>query len=180
MVKHLLITGKSGIGKTTLIEKIITDLRQTLPKLKLSGFITKEVRLDGVRIGFNLCTLDGKEGVLARTSFNDNKHRKRVGKYFVDLKDLETIGVPSLQEEADLIILDEIGKMELLSHDFNECLENLLSGKTLLVATIAYYDTSETKNIKQLNSVKIIEVTGRNRDYLRKNIINHINSLEIG
>jgi nucleoside-triphosphatase len=177
MTEHLLLTGKPGVGKTTLIETIVADLRQNFPDLKLTGFITKEVRAHSVRIGFDLLTLDGKKGILARTSFKDKKHRNRVGKYFVDLEDLESIGIPSLQKEADLIILDEIGKMELLSHAFKEALEILFNGKTFLVATIAFYDTPETIKMKKAKRTRLIEVTHQNREHLPKRLIHQIKSL---
>ena len=166
MVQHILLTGKPGTGKTTLIEKIITHLRQEYPHLLISGFLTKEVQSGGRRIGFDIYTLEGKKGVLARTEFNDNKKRKRVGKYQVDLEDLEAIGITSLKKKADIIILDEIGKMELFSDIFKETINILFQENTMVLATISYYDTPDTKRIKQIPNIKILEVTRQNRDHL--------------
>ena len=177
MTKHILMMGKPGVGKTTLIEKIISSLHQEYPHLKITGFLTKEVRSKGVRSGFDIHTLNGLQGVLARTLFDDSIQRKRVGKYSVDLVDLETIGIPSLKKNADFIILDEIGKMELFSQKFKDALKLILDGKAMVLATIAWYDTPDTKWIKELPNIKILEVTRQNRDQLLIEIMNLIKIL---
>jgi nucleoside-triphosphatase len=174
MVKHILLTGKPGTGKTTLIEKVITHLYQDYPHLNMSGFLTKEVRSGGRRVGFDIYTLEGKKGVLARTIFNDNNKRKRVGKYQVDLEALETIGITSLEKKADIIILDEIGKMELFSEKFKETINILFQEKIMILATISYYDTPDTKRIKALPSVMILEVTRQNRDQMLTEIMSQV------
>lgn len=175
VLHHLLLTGKPRIGKTTLIQSIIEKLSNDFPKFQLTGFITKEVRSHGERVGFDLCTLDGQTGILARTFFPDKKERQRVGKYFVDLEDLEKLAIPSLFKDADLIILDEIGKMELLSSYFKETIEILFKGNSLILGTISFYDTPETIKLKKLNQTKIIEVTHQNRDHLLETVIHEIN-----
>lgn len=180
MLRHLLLTGKPGIGKTTLIQGIISDLKDNFPDFTLTGFITKEVRAHGVRIGFNLHTLDGQTGILARTSFQDQKYRKKVGKYFVDLDDLETIGIPSLLEEADLILIDEIGKMELLSSTFKETLDILFKGKRFILGTISFYDSPDTIKLKQMSHTKVIEITLQNRDNLHETIMQYILTTNYG
>jgi nucleoside-triphosphatase len=119
-VKHLLLTGKPGVGKTTLIEKLIVVLREKFPLIQMTGFITKEVRFQGSRIGFNIYTLDGQLGVLARVEPSRRGQKYRIEKYFVELEDLENIGIASLRKCADIIVLDEIGKMELFSQVFKD------------------------------------------------------------
>jgi len=57
---NVLLTGRPGIGKTTLIKRLIEAT-----SLSKGGFYTGEVREKGQRVGFSLTTLDGKESVLA-------------------------------------------------------------------------------------------------------------------
>ncbi|GAG28612.1 unnamed protein product, partial [marine sediment metagenome] len=85
---NVLLTGRPGIGKTTLIKKLIEA-----SSLSKGGFYTKEVREEGQRVGFSLTTLDGKESLLAHIKI---KSPYRVGRYGVDINTFEAIGVESI------------------------------------------------------------------------------------
>ncbi|NIP37199.1 MAG: nucleoside triphosphatase, partial [Thermoplasmata archaeon] len=77
-----------GIGKTTLVKRIVVKLRGTV---KCSGFITEEVRSEeGGRIGFDIVTLEGKRAPLARKGVREGP---MVGDYRVDLGALESVAV---------------------------------------------------------------------------------------
>ena len=58
---HALIT---GVGKTTLIRKIYEALNES--GISTQGFYTEELRVHGRRTGFDVVTLDGNRGPLAR------------------------------------------------------------------------------------------------------------------
>jgi nucleoside-triphosphatase len=85
MTKKILLTGRPGCGKTTLIKRVVNQL--TLPA---GGFYTQEIRQRGERVGFKIVTLDDKEGLLAHIDF---KTRERIGKYGLDLSALDTIAM---------------------------------------------------------------------------------------
>ncbi len=93
---------------------------------------------------------------------------------------METIGIPSLLQEADLILIDEIGKMELLSSAFKETLEILFKGKGFILGTISFYDSPDTIKLKQMSHTKVIEITLRNRDNLHDTIMQHILTTNYG
>ncbi|MBA7574028.1 hypothetical protein ES708_15830 [subsurface metagenome] len=57
---NVLLTGRPGIGKTTLIKKVID-----MTSLSKGGFYTEEIREAGQRVGFSLTTLDGRKSMLA-------------------------------------------------------------------------------------------------------------------
>ena len=99
-------------------------------KGKVTGVITNEIREKGERIGFYVEDIvSNKKKVFARIGFNGPK----VSKYGVDIKTFEEIAIPSLKREADLYIIDEIGRMELYSKKFeNLVLEILTSNKDVL------------------------------------------------
>jgi len=149
-----LLTGSPGSGKASLIKQVVADL-----KGKAGGFYTGEIRGQGVRLGFRLVTLDGQETVLAHVDFPG---RYRVGKYGVDVDGLEKVGVPALEEaikQRDVIVIDEIGKMELFSNRFREIvLEAVHSGKPVL-GTIMLKPHPWADDIKCQPQVKLVEVT---------------------
>lgn len=153
---NILITGKPGVGKTTLIAKV-TQGRQNV-----KGFFTKEIRKNRKRVGFAIETLDGKEGVLAHMNIESPF---RVSKYKVNLKDIEDICVPSLDVHADFIIIDEIGKMELFSQKFKQkVMEALDTGK--VIATIMERPNPFADQIKRRKDVRLYTVTEENKNEL--------------
>jgi len=86
----------SGVGKTTLIRKICSNLRDKGHLLQ--GFYTEEVRGEGIsqRIGFDVVTLAGKRGILSRENPEDKLRRPKVGKYSVFVQNFEDLALPLL------------------------------------------------------------------------------------
>ncbi|MCS7233306.1 MAG: NTPase [Synergistetes bacterium] len=159
-MKHIILTGLPGIGKTTLIKKLIEG------KEGIRGFFTEEIREGGVRKGFKLLTLSGKEAILAHESFSSSY---RVGKYGVDLRAFEDIGVGEIEEGikegSPLIVIDEIGKMELYSEKFIKVLFRALDSSKVL-ATMGRINHPVIAAIRKRSDVRIIEVTLTNRNEL--------------
>ncbi len=118
--RHFLITGQSGIGKTTLIKNIA----KALEVLHSVGFYTAEIRERNLRLGFTLTDFDGRKNVLAHVNI---KGGFRVGRYGVDTEGFEDFlePIPFLAPETRLIIIDEIGKMECFSVKFRKLLKTL-------------------------------------------------------
>lgn len=168
MNKNILLTGKPDCGKTTLIRKVLEGLTE----IDSGGFYTQEIRKGKVRVGFKITTLEGKTGVLAHV---DYKGRFRVGKYFVNIQDIDEIGVKSILNslKRDLIVIDEIGKMELFSEKFRDAvLRALDTGRVL--GTIRLGGDSFVEGIKGRDDVEIILVTLGNRDFLVDEVIRKI------
>jgi len=167
MVKNIFITGLPGCGKTTLIKEILKEL-----KIPAKGFFTEEIRKGKERIGFKIVTLNGKEGILAEKGF---KSPYRVSKYGVILKDLEEIGVREIEEglKGDfLIVVDELGKMELFSNKFREViLKALDSQKNKILGTIMLKPNPFCDKIKQRKDTKILYLTRENRERIKKEIL---------
>src|SRR5947199_4547173 len=108
VAEKVLLTGPPGCGKTTLIKRIVNNLPR-----RADGFYTEEIRDGGVRTGFKIVTLDGEEVVFAHVDLKTPEH---VGKYRLDLSALERIGVGAVRQAVRarrLVIIDEIGPMEI-------------------------------------------------------------------
>ncbi len=172
MKKNFLITSPPGTGKTTAIKNFVNLSKD---KFKISGFITEEVRDKfGNRTGFKIITLDGKVGVLADISL---KSQNRVGKYGVNLKDINDIAVPSIDLGADIIVIDEIGKMECLSKNFIQRVFTALDSNKIVVGTIKEKGDEIINKIKSRDDVEIIKLTFENRDKIPLLIFEKITQL---
>lgn len=167
-MKNILICGPPGVGKTTLIKKILEKLN-----LKAGGFYTEEIRENNRRVGFKIISLDNQKGILAHISI---KGAKRVGRYGVNIDDLEGIGVKSLGRalrNEDLVIIDEIGKMEIFSDKFKEKVLDCLHSEKFVLATIGIGGDKYISRIKERDDVIVFEMNRENRDRL----IDRISSL---
>jgi nucleoside-triphosphatase len=166
MANVYLLTGTPGAGKTTLIREVIARLKD-----RAGGFYTQEIRVDGVRQGFKITTLQGQDAVLSHIGISSPY---RVSKYGVDIESLDRVGVAALTkaiEECDVIIVDEIGKMELFSARFTEAvLKAIGSGKKVL-GTIMLNAHPLTDEIKHHPQVRIIQVSRAKHDQVLNEIL---------
>lgn len=158
MKRIYLLTGRPGTGKTRLIKEAIAGLGD-----KAGGFYTEEIRSsDGTRLGFRLVTLDGQKVNLAHMNI---KSRQRVGKYGVDVEAMNRVGVPALEkalQSCQLIVVDEIGKMELFSNSFKEMVLRILNSDKKVLGTIMFVTNPWTDAIKKRPEVELLPVTGTN------------------
>lgn len=145
------IRGEPGSGKTTICKNLISKIYDL--KLNVCGFITCEVRdRRGERIGFEIHTLNGRKAIFSSVLIKSNY---RVGKYKVDLKTFEELAIPALVEFevgiCNLLIVDEVGKMELLSKNFLSKISKVLTltNKGYLIFTLPISDFHPL--IKEIN-----------------------------
>lgn len=154
----LLLTGRPGVGKTTLLRRALATFAG-----RAGGFYTREIREGQRRVGFALVTLDGEEAVLARVAFAD---RQRVSRYGVDVEALDRVGVAAVRRalrESDLVVVDEVGKMELLSPAFREAVgEAVASGKPLL-GTVMLAANPWADRLKRDPRVEVVYLDEHNR-----------------
>jgi nucleoside-triphosphatase len=163
MTPKVLLTGRPGSGKTTLVKRVVEKLA-----VPAGGFYTEEIRERGQRVGFKIVTLDGEEAVLASVSF---KTPRRVGKYGLDLSGLETIGVEALSKAVrarQLVVIDEIGPMEIRSAAFCDAVNKTFDRLNVfgILATITARPFPFTNAIKRRGDISLIEVRADNREQL--------------
>jgi nucleoside-triphosphatase THEP1 len=165
MAKNILITGPPGCGKSTLIERILSRIDRPC-----TGFFTREIREGGKRVGFAILTLKGEEGILARVG---HPSPVRVGKYGVHLEDLERLAVPAMipSRPDEIVVVDEIGKMESRSSVFRRTLEEILDSPHRLLGSIAWKGEKWIEEIKRRSDVRLIGLSEKNRDACRDEIL---------
>jgi len=158
---NLLITGPPGIGKTTVLERVVA----CLPPAAATGFLTRELRARGVRQGFIIETLDGRSALLASVRFDAGP---RVGRYRVRIAALDAVAVPALaaRPDARLVVVDEIGKMESLSPRFAAAVRAALDSPVPVLGTIARSGGALIAEVRRRPDVTLVEVTLENRDGL--------------
>ncbi|MFH1623681.1 MAG: nucleoside-triphosphatase [Pseudomonadota bacterium] len=173
-VKNIFLTGPPNSGKTTVIKKVLSCLKRPG-----RGFHTQEIKRDGRRVGFMMVTTDGKEGLLAHEEIESAFSVRRYG---VSIENIAHIAVPSIITKFDeeIIILDEIGKMECYSERFREAALKALDSKNIVLGTIAVGGDTFIREIKARNDVKLYEVTLENRDRLPRVLIEEMESLGCG
>jgi nucleoside-triphosphatase len=169
MANVYLLTGSPGTGKTTVIRQAIAR-----SEAKSGGFYTEEIRSGGTRLGFRIVTLDGQNAILAHI---DNPSRYRVSKYGVDVQNLDNVGVAAIDRaiaESDLIVIDEIGKMELFSPRFREAvLKAIDSGKKVL-GTVMLNPHPFADDIKGHPGVRVIQLTRADHDQVLREILDWV------
>lgn len=158
VIKNILITGNPGVGKTTLIQNIISKFN-----IPAGGFYTAEVRDEnGKRWGFKIISLDGREDVLASVELIS---QRRVSKYGVDIAAVDRIGVTAIRDALsrdDIVVIDEIGRMELTSEQFRDVVMEALDSPKPVLGTIAIRDTNLARRIKKREDTRVIKLTRAN------------------
>ncbi len=164
--KNILITGPPGIGKTTLIRKIERELMELHPV----GFYTEEIRERGVRRGFELISLSGRKELLSHV---DIRSPYRVSKYGVDVKGFENFldFIPFFDQGTEIVIIDEIGKMECFSDKFRTLVKKLLDSEKVFISTISLKGNGFIAEVKKRNDIRLFEMSPANRDSLLSEIL---------
>jgi len=162
----LLLTGAPGVGKTTVMRRVVEALGEHLA----AGFLTDEIRERGERRGFRLVTLGGREWVMAHVELP--KHA-RVGRYGVDIAALDAAAAVALarRPSIEVYLVDEIGKMECLSARFVAAMQDLLDSDRVVIATIARHGEGFIRAVKARPDCVLLEVTRANRDRLAAEVL---------
>jgi nucleoside-triphosphatase len=170
----ILLTGHPGVGKTTTIKRILAQLARPA-----GGFYTEEIREGSARNGFKIVTLDGQAGVLAHVNIRSRYH---VGRYGVDLSVVDMLAVESIRRAMaanQVVIIDEIGPMELFSSGFCQTVMEALQSSATVLGTIVKRRHPVADRIKALPTVSIVELTLENRDRIAGVILSKMSDKQV-
>jgi nucleoside-triphosphatase len=156
-----LIEARPGAGKSTALRRLGELLGGR--GVAVAGFVTEEIREGGRRVGFSIETFGGERGTLAHV---DRSGAPRVGKYGVALEEFERLALPALRVPADVVLIDELGKMELASGAFRDAVVELLDRATPVVATVHAFRHPFTDELKARPDANLVRLTRANRDAL--------------
>jgi len=170
-----LITGKPGCGKTTLIRAAIER-----SCVDAGGFYTEEIREGGERQGFRIVTLDGNSAVLSCVNVHSPY---RVGRYRVDLAALDGVGVAAVRDAVSrhkVVVIDEIGKMELFSPCFREVVVEALGCGKKVLATVMLARSRFADQVKGLPSVKVVMLDRSNWQRVLDEVVAWLGGTKLG
>ncbi len=178
-----LITGPPGVGKSTVVSRVVLRLRSA--GVIVGGCVTVEKRVKGERVGFEVRDLtNGTQDELASITRNLGP---RVGKYRLNLAGLAAVGAKGLSDAAsasEFIVIDELGPMELTSPEFRRAVRSCIeSGKPMLAVV---HERMEDDLLTELRSkaTSLTEVDQHNRedveDSLAKELLKAIGGPKTG
>lgn len=161
----ILLTGRPGVGKSTAISKIVSLLGD-----RAAGFYTREIRAGGQRTGFEIVTLDGRVGYLATRDPDIAFVRAApFGKYRVNLEAIDALAVPAIRQamkRSQVVVIDEIGPMEILSESFCRAVLAILDSEVAVIGAIVQRPHPFADQVKAHPRVIMRIVTPANRDQL--------------
>lgn len=165
-MRRLLIEARPGAGKTTALRRVADLLRAR--GVRVGGVLTDELRTGRQRVGFSVTALaTGEQGTLAHVGLPSSV---RVGRYGVDLEGFARIALPELCSEVDVMLIDEVGKMELACSPFRAAVHELFDGETPVAATVHAFRDPFTDALKARSDLELLRLTRENRDGLPRRI----------
>ena len=177
MARVYVITGAPGVGKTTALIRLVKMLKSA--GVSVDGFYSVEIKEEGVRKGFSFVDVSTGNSVELASVSGDGI---RFGRYKVKVKNVEEF-VPKVIKRAveysKVVVIDEIGPMELFSESFRKAVEELLKTDKVVIAVV-HRSFSHDLMKEVLKSAKVkIEITESNRDSVPEQIFEMLKSEQV-
>lgn len=178
MPHNFLVTGRPGSGKTTAVMKVMEEVRSH--GLRVGGVHSPEIREDDKRVGFKIVDAASGEGrVMAHVDYG----APEVGKYGVDVEAADRVCREAFRgaEERDVVVVDEVAPMEVVSKEFREGVRRTLDSGTPVLASVHHSSTRGfVGELKTRSDLEVFEVTEESRDELPEKIVEVVLSTRDG
>lgn len=178
MVANLKIglTGLPGAGKTTALLRIIEKLKED-EDLKIGGMVNEPIVKDRRVIGFT--TRDLITGDIATFGSTKFESKFKVGNIGFDFSELDRVGVEAIKragETCDVVVIDEVGKMEVESPKFVETVKEVVDIEKPMIITLHKKSRNPLlQDIRRRDDVRLLEITPTNRNLLPHKIYRLLN-----
>lgn len=167
---HCLIVGARGVGKSTLIHRVLAQLGKPV-----FGFETKKENwLADDELGSPVYIYEaGKEHV--RTSENlvgycKNRNFAATKAAFDRYAPKLLVPVP----KSHVVLMDELGFMESSSEDFCSAVMSLLDGEAPVIAAVKYNDFPFLNAVRSHPNCRVFHITADNRDELYLQVLDFV------
>jgi nucleoside-triphosphatase len=169
------ITGLPGAGKTKTLLRVIDMLGAE--ELKIGGMINEPIADGRRKVGFSVRNITTTESqIFAHTGIESKIMDGKIG---VDLSKFESVAVNAIRdacETCDIIVIDEVGKVEVESQPFIDAVKFALdAGKPMILTLHKKSRNPLLQDIRRRDDVRILEVTPTNRNLLPHKIIRLMN-----
>ena len=171
MIKHIFLTGRIQVGKSTLLYRVLSDLENQQGNT---------LEYDGFRTYFDFRKSEFKKLYMERYTSDETVDCAKYcmiqfleGRPQMQTLAYETEGIEILSslDTKKLLIFDECGKFERNSTGFIKKMAEILDGDTHGFGVLRKDDSIQwLQDIANRDDVCVIEVTEENRDTLKEEV----------
>lgn len=169
MEKHILICGERGVGKSTLIRRLLAE--STLP---IGGFVTRRLpQADGdgmFPIYLHAAALPPEERPYDLEHLVGTCDSRRSVRY---PEAFDRLG-PPLLASGGLLVMDELGFLENDAHRFQAAVLAALDGSTPVLAAVKPKDTDFLRRVRQHPHGEVFNITPESREALYQRLRSRI------
>ncbi|WP_053071936.1 nucleoside-triphosphatase [Rossellomorea marisflavi] len=104
----------------------------------------------------------------------------RVGRYGVNVEEFDLFVRDVLQDALrtkNIIVIDEIGYMQMFSHSFKKIVQEIFSGNKIVLGTIPLNSPPEIMNIHNLKQANILTINEINRDMMSEFLVREVSDV---
>ena len=173
--KIFIVTGGIGQGKTTQVQKIVDSL--TKRNISVSGILAPRIIKDGLTIGYDIVDIEtNKQEPFLRNNIDDNL--PKIGNYTIFPQGLEkgiNILTKSALNNSSLVVIDEIGKLELNDQGWAANVAELVNGSSVLLFAVRDSFTGQVIKKWNLKDYSVFTVSDDLYKEVSERIANHLN-----